>query len=149
MTAVATARSHTTAAIKLLEDLASVTNARIMVGRGGQPAGSGWQGEPERSEFRPYVVIYPMTGTVDGPLAEPVIYLDYRAQATCVSSTQEGAEAVSDFVKTAWVNVPLVVSGRTSYRGQVYIESIVIRDDAVSPPVHYTTIQVSWRTQAN
>lgn len=146
---VATGRDHTDAAIKLIEDLAALVNSTVLVGRGQQPGSSGWQGEPDGSEFRPYVVIYPSPGVTDGSLAEPTEYLDYRAQATCVGGSQAGAEAVADLVKTAWVDAVLAVSGRTSYRGQMIIDQVVIRDDAVSPPVYYTVLQVGWRTQAN
>ena len=76
------------------------------------------------------------------------MFLDYRAQATCVSASSEGAEAVTDLVKTAWVNAPLIVSGRSSYPGVVVVERPITRDDSVSPAVHYSILQVSWRTQA-
>lgn len=145
---VGTGRSHTDAAVKLIEDLASVTNSQILVGRGVQPGGSGWAGEPDDTEFRPYITIFPAPGFPDGSVAEPTEYLNYRVQATCVSATQEGAEAVADFAKTAWLNVPLDVPGRASYRGQLILDLPATRDDTISPPVHYAVLQVGWRTQA-
>lgn len=148
MTAPAPGRDHTNAAVLAIEQLVTDTAGSVLVGRGRQPEGSGWQGEPKMSIFRPYVVIYPSPGIPDGPLAEPAEYLDYSAQATCVGASQETAEQVSDLVKTAWVNTSIPVAGRFCYPGQVLSEGPVTRDDAVAPPVHYTTIRVGWRTQA-
>lgn len=149
MTTPAPSRPHTTAAITAIQTLVSERASQILVGRGAQPSGSGWQGEPGSSVFRPYVVIYPWPGTPDGSLALPMEYSDYQAQATCVAANQEGAEAVADLVKTAWVNARLTISGRTSYPGQMILDRPATRDDDVAPPVHYAIIQVSWRTQAN
>lgn len=148
MTAPASSRTHTDAAVLAIETLAAATASSVLVGRGVDPIGAGWQEAPGTGTFRPYVVIYSYPGTPDGPLAEPAEYLDYRAQATCVGATQEGAEAVADLVKEAWVNAPLPISGRFSYRGQMYVDNPVIRDDSEAPPVHFTTLQVVWRTQA-
>lgn len=81
-------------------------------------------------------------------MAEPAEYLDYRAQATCVGASQEGAEAVADLVTSAWINTSIPVAGRFCYRGRVITVNPVTRDDGESPPVHYATLQVEWRTQA-
>lgn len=147
MTAPAPARPHTDAAVAAIEAVVSARASQVLVGRGEQPPGSGWQGEPGESEFRPYAVVYPSPGVPDGSVADPVEYLDYRAQATCVAATQEGAEAVADLVRTAWVNAPLPITGRTSYPGQADGERPASRDDTASPPLHYAVLVVSWRTQ--
>jgi len=147
VTAPAPARPHTDAAVAAIEAVASARSAQVLVGRGEQPAESGWQGEPGASVFRPYVVVYPSPGVPDGSVADPVEYLDYRAQATCVAATQEGAEAVADLVREAWVNAPLPVEDRTSYPGEVGVDRPASRDDTLSPPLHYAVLAVSWRTQ--
>lgn len=148
MTAPASSRTHTDAAVLAIEALATLEGSPLLVGRGVQPGESGWQGDPGELSFRPYVVVFPSPGVPYGALADPVEYLDYRAQATCVGATQEGAEAVADLVKAAWVNAPLPISGRFSYRGQMIVDNPIIRDDADAPPVHYAVLQVIWRTQA-
>lgn len=148
MTVLADSKPHTDAAIAAIQDLVTTRASQVLVDRGRQPDGSGWQGEPGEQTFRPYVVVYPYPGTPDGSVADPVEYLDYRAQATCVAASSTGAENVADLVRAAWVNVPLPVSGRSSYRGQVIVDNPVTRDDAESPPVHYAIIRVEWRTQA-
>ncbi|MEU8199289.1 hypothetical protein AB0C10_36440 [Microbispora amethystogenes] len=147
MTAPAPARPHTDAAVAAIQAAATAQSSQVLVGRGQQPPGSGWQGEPGDSKFRPYVAVYPSPGTPDGPVADPVEYLDYRAQATCVAATQEGAEAVADLVKAAWVNAPLPVVGRSSYPGVPLVDRQATRDDTTSPPVHYAVLEVGWRTQ--
>jgi hypothetical protein len=120
-----------------------------MVGRGRQPDGSGWQGEPEASDFRPYVVLFPSPGQVDGTVAEPAEYLLYACQATCVGADQQGAMAAADVVMSAWVLRPLLVGGRASYPGEVVVQQPAIRDDSIAPSLHYSILQVSWRTQAS
>lgn len=148
MTAPASVRIHTDAAVAAIEALAALRASPLLIGRGEPPAGAGWQEEPGSGTYIPFVVVYPSPGTPDGSLALPVEYLDYRIQATCVSASQEGTEAIADLVTAAWVNTSIPVSGRFCYPGQMVVSNPVIRDDAESPPVHYAVIQVQWRTQA-
>jgi hypothetical protein len=148
VTAPAPGRIHTDAAIQAIETLIEARASRVLVGRGEPPNGSGFTTEPGDAMFIPYVVVYPYSGTPDGSVAEPAEYLDYRAQATCVGASQEGAEAVADLVKAAWVNTTIPVAGRFCYRGQVLVDTPVTRDDAEAPPVHFAVLQVTWRTQA-
>jgi hypothetical protein len=147
VTSPAPARPHTDAAVTAIQTTATAQVSQVLVGRGVQPPGSGWQGEPGASVFRPYVVVYGTPGVPDGSVADPVEYLDYTAQATCVAATSEGAEAVADLVKAAWINAPLIVAGRASYPGQVLTDRPATRDDMTSPPAHYAVLQVRWRTQ--
>lgn len=147
MIPVAAAAPHTDAVVALIEATTAVNAAQLKVGRGGQPAGSGWQGEPDASTFINYVVLFPTPGTVDGPVAEPTEYLDYTVQATVVAASQQGVEVATDLVKTALVNVELDVSGRASYPGQLLVDRPATRDDTVAPPLHYSVLQLRWRTQ--
>jgi hypothetical protein len=148
VTAPASGRIHTDAAVLAIETLVAEQASNVIVGRGKRPAGGGFTTEPGSGTFIPYVVIYPFPGSPDGSVAEPVEYLDYRAQATCVAASQEGAEAVADLVKSAWVNAALPVSGRFCYPGQMNVDNPVTRDDAEAPPIHFAVLQVTWRTQA-
>lgn len=146
---VAPARPHTQAALAAVRAEATARSSPLLVGQGDRPPGSGWQGEPGRTKFVPYVIVYPFPGRPDGDLADPVRYLDYSVQATCVGATSEASEAAVDLVKAAWVDRPLEVPGRSSYRGQLVTDQPSTRDDDISPPVHYSIIQVTWRTQAD
>jgi hypothetical protein len=137
----AASRPHTDAVEAALED------AGMLVGRGEQPDGSGWQGEEGRSEFLPYIVLFPSPGTPDGNTAEPYEYLDYKVQATVVAATSEGAEAVTDIVKETLVGLRLHVQDRSSYPMQMLLDSPIRRDDAVTPPLHYAPLQFGARTQ--
>ena len=139
---VAAAAPHTSAVVGAL------VAASVRVGRGLQPAGSGWQGEEGESDFKGYAVVYPGTGTPDGSVANPTEYLGYICQVTCVGATQDGAEIVADLVKAALADRPLSVAGRSSYRGQILLDRPASRDDTVSPPVHYAVLQFGWTTQA-
>lgn len=139
MPAVA-AEPHTTA---VAEALAA---AGLLVGRGAPPSGGGWQGEPIKGDHKPYVVLYPSTGTTDGVLGDPHEDLDYTVQITCVAAKQDLAERVADRVKAALVGVRLTVPGRGMYPFQLLVDRPVTRDDQVSPPVHYAVVQVSARS---
>lgn len=137
----ARARPHTDAVV------AALAAAQVLVGRGKEPAGSGWAGEPGKSSFAPYVVLYPAPGTADGELVDPNEYLDYTCQLTCVAATSEGVEAVMDAAKTALVGQRLTVAGRQCY--PVYLTPLsrpISRDDQVSPPVHFGVLEIGFRT---
>jgi hypothetical protein len=141
VTGAAPAAPHTDAVVSLLEA------AGLLVGRGVQPAGAGWQGEPGRSAHRPYVVLYPAPGLTDGTLGDTYAYLDYTVQATCVGATQQAAERVMDAAKTALVGARLTLANRASYAVQALLEQPARRDDQVTPPVHYSVAQFRVRTQ--
>lgn len=137
---VAAARPHTDAVAERLED------ADLLVGRGGKPEDAGWQGTPGASEFEPYVVLWPSPGSTDGDLCDPHEYLDYRVQATCIASTQEGAEAMVDAVKAALVGVRLTVTGRSLYPFQIEDDRPASRDDTVAPPLHFAVVRLFCRS---
>lgn len=126
---------------------AMAADADLLLGRGEAPEAGGWQGEPGASTFTTYAVLFPTPGLYDGDLADPTAYFDYAAQFTCIGKNQEGAEAVADLVKATYVDTPLVVAGRASYRGQLLVERPVTRDDSTAPPLHYAVLQITWRTQ--
>ncbi|MGH3375985.1 MAG: hypothetical protein ACRDP6_14700 [Actinoallomurus sp.] len=132
-------RPHTDAVFAALETIG------LLVGRGEEPAGAGWQGEPGASDFVPYAVLYPTPGVPDGDLADPNEYIDYSCQATCVAASQEGAEAVADIVKTLVGTRPTVV-GRQSYPVYLILDRPASRDDSVAPVVHYAIVQLRFRT---
>jgi hypothetical protein len=135
----APARPHTDAVVAALQ-------ARdVLVGRGEEPPGAGWQGEPGASDFVGYAVLYPTPGLPDGDLADPNEYLDYSCQATCVAATQEGAEAVADIVKTL-VGQRLPVTGRQSYYVELKLDRPASKDDTTRPVVHYAIVQIAFRT---
>ncbi|MGI5423061.1 hypothetical protein [Actinomadura luteofluorescens] len=143
MTSVAApARPHADAVI------AALVAAGLLVDRGKQPAGSGWQGTPGSSTFKAYAVLYTSSGVPDGNVADPNAYLDFSFQVTCVGSTGDGAQAISDRVQAALIGRKLAVVGRSSYPVYKTADPIGQRDDAVSPPLHYQTPQFRFRTQA-
>lgn len=137
---VAAARPHTDAVVACLED------AGLLVGRGEKPLGAGWQGSPGASVFVPYVVLWPSPGDTAGDLCDPHEYLDYMVQATCIGSTQEGAEAVADAVKIALVGVRLMVPNRSLYPFQITLDRPVTRDDTVAPTLHFAVLQLACRS---
>jgi hypothetical protein len=138
---VAAARPHTDGVEAALEA------AGLLVGRGRQPAGSGWQGQEGASDFLAYVVLYPSPGATDGNVADPHEYLDYSFQTTCVAASQEGAEAVADLVKTALVGQTVTVTGRACYPVYAVADPPVRRDDTVTPPLHISTPVFRFRSQ--
>lgn len=137
----APSRPHTDGVKAVLEA------AGLLVGRGRQPAGSGWQGQEGASSFKAYVVLYPSPGATDGNVADPHEYLDYSFQTTCVAATQEGAEAVADMVKTALVGQIVTVAGRVCYPVYAVADPPVRRDDTVTPALHISTPVFRFRSQ--
>lgn len=144
VTELAAAAPHTTALIELLE------SAGILAGRGEHPEGGGWQGEPGRSDYIPYVVVYPFPGSPDGNTAEPYEYLDYKAQVSCWGATAVHVEEFADRVRGALIGKRLTVPGRSSYpigtppgAGRP-----VARVDQVQPPEYHAVVEITARTQA-
>jgi hypothetical protein len=139
---VAPSRPHADAVVAALEA------AGLLVGRGKQPPGSGWQGTPGASTFKGYAVLYTSPGSPDGNVADPNAYLDFSFQVTCVGASADGAQAISDRVQAALIGRILAVAGRSSYPVYKTVDPIGRRDDAVSPALHYQTPQFRFRTQA-
>jgi hypothetical protein len=137
---VAAAGPHTAAVAEKL------TIAGLLVGRGTKPVGAGWQGEPDASTHKAYVILYPSPGRTDGDLGDPHEYLDYQVQATIVAATQEGVEIVADIVKATLVGQRITVTGRSVYPFQIVDSGPVTRDDQVAPPVHYAVLQFTCRS---
>lgn len=127
--------------------LAALADAGIPAGRGEAPAGAGWQGEPGRSPFVPYAVLFPSAAATDGDLARPHAYLDYEVQITVVGVTAEQTERLLDRVRAALVGRQLPVPGRSSYRVQLAEGGRpVTRDDQVTPAEYYASAMFSLRT---
>lgn len=124
---------------------AALTDVGVLVGRGKKPDGGGWQGEPGKTDFKAYAVLYPGAGIPDGEMADPNEYLDYRSQVTCVGATQDGAEAIGDLVKTI-VGQRLTVAGRDTYPVYLTLDRPASRDDDVTPSVHYSVLELAFRT---
>lgn len=139
---IPTAGPHTTAVVDAL------IAAGIKTGLGVVPGGASWQGTPGASSFVGYAVIYPFPGQPDGDLCDPYEYLDYRFQATCVGATSSQAGLVLDEVRSALLGQRLPVPARSCYPvDQVDLNRPIIRDDAVSTPVHFGVAQFFFRSQ--
>ena len=140
---VAAAKPHTDAVVAIL------SVASIAVGRGKQPAGSGWQGTPGASVFKPYAVIYPFPGH-DEPasLARYHEALDFVFQLNFVGAIQDQVEAVMDAAGAALVGITPAVTGRTAFPiYRVPLDRPITRDDGVTPPVHYGVRQFHFRSE--
>jgi len=139
----APSRPHTDAVVAALED------AGILTGRGEHPSGGGWQGEPGRSTYIPYVVVYPFPGREDGNIAEPYEYLDYRAQISCWGATAVQTEMLADRVRAALIGKRLPVPGRSSYPvGQVPGSRPPTSRVDVPPPEYHAVVEITFRTKA-
>ncbi len=114
-----------------------LTNAGLLVGAGEAPTGSGWQGDPSASAFKPYVALYPMGGRLDGSIDYGAEDVDAMFQLTCVGSTQEQAEWCADTARVALLSTNPTVDGR--FIGLVSVDSLgtAVRDDHVQPPVWF------------
>lgn len=133
-------RPLTAAVVALLEA------ADLIVAAGHQPAAGGWQATPANSTFKPYVVVWPLSGDLDGSIAvghedAQVIY-----QLSCVGASIEQAEWTADTARTALLTGPLALTGRSA--PLVTIEELggAMRDDKTQPPVWWIADRYSILT---
>lgn len=135
---VVVARTQTAAVV------AALTAAGLNVGVGEEPAGSGWSGAPGQSTFRPYAVLWPVTGGhTDGTLLHPDEDAQTLVQVTGVGSTVEQAEWVSDVARAALIApgaVDITDPDDTRVVQAVTVDALggVRRDDDVTPPLWLT-----------
>jgi hypothetical protein len=115
-------REHTDAVVAKLETL------DLPVGDGKRP-----EGDDAR-----YCVVYPIPGgSLDGTLEDPNEDAELVFQVTCVGTTREQAEWVSD--KVLGLLTGMTVAGR--HIARIYLDSFsgVRRDDTLSPPMFIGT----------
>lgn len=95
---------------------------------------------PGQSDFRPYVILYPLPGGFfDGPLGCPDDDAEMIWQVTCVAETRRRCQYISDQATVALVGQTLAVAGRSICRLQLDMDGGVRRDDTVQPPVFIST----------
>ena len=136
---LATLRTHTEAVLAAL-------NTDILTGDGVAPSGGGWVDAPGRSEFTPYVVLHPTSGTFDGTLGAPDDDADLAWQLTCVGETRKQAEWAADIALAAIIGQPLTVAGRSVLRVRLTDTGVTRRDDTDQPPVWIATPRVAAYT---
>ena len=140
---IAASAPHTTAVLAALQE------AGILAGHAVAPNGGGWQGEPGRSDYVPYAVVYPSPGVPDGNIAEPHEYLDYTAQINCWGLTASQVEKLADQVRAALVGRRLTVPGRTCYPVQQPPGSVPVARFDQPPPAEYrAVVEIAFRSQA-
>lgn len=123
---------------------AALDTAGLLVGVGTEPADSGWAGAPGQSLFRPYAVLWPITGgSTDGTLLHPDEDAQTLYQVTGVGSTVEQAEWVSDVARTTLTTpgaVDITDPSDTRVVQTVTVDTLggCRRDDDVVPPLWVT-----------
>lgn len=142
MTNLASFRAHTSAIVDVLD-------AELKTFDAGAPdlnetpggAGWGWQGTAGASKFKPYWIVYPLSGGVfDGPLGCPSDDASLTWQVTCVGATREQCEWAVDKANELLVEQTLIVAGR--HISRVWADMAgggARRDDTVQPPVFIAT----------
>jgi hypothetical protein len=114
------------------------------VGAGEKPAGAGWQGAPEVSNFVPYVVVHPTPGGVfDGTIGVPFDDGQPDYVISAFGATQQQCQVVADVVWQLLTSRPLEVSGRVVQLAMPDVEGGVVKDTDLSPPVWYSPTR--WR----
>lgn len=143
MAQLASLRTHTDAILALLRTNLYVFDAGApdLDDTPGSTGEWGWQGTPGRSKFRPYAVLYPLTGGVfDGTLGCPDDDANLIWQVTCVGSTRTQCEWAADKTLETLVGATPAVAGRGITRLYADIAGGgVRRDDSVQPPVFIST----------
>lgn len=139
MADLAKLNDHTSALVDALDGVVFTFDGGAPTNPGGQ--GWGWQGKPGETPFKPYCIVYPLTGgTFDGPLGCPDDDASLIWQVTCVGRDRPQCEAIADRVNATLIGQPLTVPGRFIMR--VWSDMAgggVRRDDTVQPPVFIAT----------
>lgn len=132
---IPSARTHNDAVIGTLEA------AGLTVGDGEDPTSPfGWAGVPGQSVFAPYVIVYPLSGELDGSLGCPDTDGDLSWQVTCVGSTREQCDWLLDTTVTALVGTgTLTVAGRSIPRVRLETPGGTRRDDSTDPALFIAT----------
>lgn len=132
-------RTHTSALVDVIDGSIKTFDTGPPSGDGG--FGWGWQGTPGQSSFKPYAIVYPLTGGVfDGTLGNPDSDASLIWQVTCIGATREQCEWTVDTVNALLIGRPLAVAARLISR--VWADMAgggVRRDDAVQPAVYVAT----------
>ena len=124
----------TTAAV--LERLETLS---LPVGDARKPEDGGWQGAPGASEFRTYLVCYPLNHRRDGPDApitdrhsDPQL----RYQITGVGIDRRTVEMALDLAAGVLLNgVPFTITGRTTIQVVHEFSAGVSADETTNPPL--------------
>lgn len=122
---------------RLLTDkiIDTIAAADIPCGDGEQPAGVGWQGNPDASVFVPFTVLHPIaggvtTGTMDDWVADAqLIY-----QVSCHGSTRRQCQGLIDAVKPLMIGLhSATVTGWTVFHVDIDMNGGATRMDTVQP----------------
>lgn len=121
-----------------------LTNAGLVVGSGTKPATGGWQGTPGESVFTPYVVVYATTGGYfDGPISTPFADAMPDYVISSFGSNQQQAQFTNDLVYTTLTGSKPTAAGMSVELVSPDVEGGVVRDDDVTPAIHYSPTR--WR----
>lgn len=121
------------------------------VGRGEQPAGTGWQGAPGQSEFVPYYVLHPIPGgQLDGPMGDPHADSELIWQVNSQAATQAQAETMADAARAALLSSAahdgVVVDGRAVTAVTSEIPAGAARQDPDQPATWWSFEQFRLTT---
>lgn len=138
--AVASLRTHTDAV------LAKLVATTVLVGDGFKPQAGGFFDKAGESLFRPYMILYPLSGQFDGTIAAGSDDAEIDYQVTCVGETRVQAEWCADQAIAALVEQSVVIVGRSIMRIELVDTGTARRDDSVLPSVFFATPRFSLYT---
>src|SRR5690606_9870936 len=110
------------------------TGAGLLAAAGDIPTGGGWQGAAKESSFRPYVVVWPIAGSMfDGTLAQADEDCSWPFQISGWGPSAEAAERTTDTARTALLTATLTIPGRNVLRVRPDGGLGVTADDSLQP----------------
>ena len=116
--------------------VAALEDDGLLVGDGEQPAGAGWQGEPDVSVFKAYMVVHAMVGgLLDGSIGDPDDDGSLMYQVSAYGATRAQCEWAADQARRVILTGPLLVAGQRVVRVRVDMLGGARRDDEVQPPL--------------
>lgn len=122
--------------------VAALEAVDLTVGVAQAPESGGWQGEPGTTAFTPYVVVWPLWSTTDGPNSDIHADLERRYGLTSVGVSAEQAERVADRARAAVRAVS--IDGQIVWPPEFESQGHIERDDtrAEQPPLFYVADRV-------
>lgn len=106
----------------------------------------GWSAAPGQSTYTPLVVVYDLSGTLDGPVGGREEDVALRVQLTCVGAVPAQARWVADEATKALATTAIVIADRSVMYVRPDGPDRMQRDDSIEPPLFYMTPRFTLST---
>src|SRR4051794_3881922 len=96
--------------------VAAINDGGLLARSGAVPDGAGWQGDPGKSPFEIYAVVWPLGPIFGGSLENPDEEVDALYQVSCWGNSVEAALHAFDLASAAIIGRQVTVPNRHTLR---------------------------------